>query len=224
MASEILRSLQPAPARVLKSFSLTLAYMHLNRAINADLPRMTRAKFAAQLVIGATVLGALGAQMKNIAAGKDPQDMTDPKFWLKAATTGGGLGIFGDLIFNDVSRIGSFSDFVLGPVLSEEIPQAMKLTLGTAQQLVTKGETHGQGKALADFARLMMPGRSLWYGSLAFDRMIFDEIQKQVDPDYAESFQRRESAAMSQSGQEYFSPPGSGFPPQRAPNLERALP
>ncbi len=207
----------------LKSFPLTLMYMHMNRMILGQLPRMTRAKFAAQTIIGASVLGALGAQMGNIALGKDPQDMTDPKFWLKAAAKGGGAGIFGDLIFGDQSRIGSFTDYVLGPVLSEEIPKGLKLTVGTAQQLVTTGTTKGKGKELVDFSRLMTPGRSLWYSSLAADRLIFDEVQAQIDPDYAASFARREEAARRESGQEFFSPPGSGFPPQRAPNFAPAL-
>jgi hypothetical protein len=211
-------------AALLKSFPLTLMYYHANRALTADLPGMTRAKFAAQIILGGTVLGALSAQLKNIAAGKDPQTMEDPKFWMKAAAMGGGAGIAGDLIFGDMSRIGSIGDYLLGPALTEELPKAYDLTLGTAKQLAFTGTTKGRGKALLDFARLMQPGRSLWYLALAQDRLIYDTAQQQLDPDYAQSFRRREESAMTQSGQEYFSPPGSGFPPQRGPNLSQAVP
>jgi len=204
----------------LKSFSLTLAYMHLNRAINADLPTMTRAKFAAQMILGATLLGGLAVQLKQIAAGKDPMDMSSPKFWGAAAATGGGLGIFGDFLFADVNRFGGgWSNTILGPVLGQEIPKAAKLTLGTAQQLLAKGETKGKGREIVDFARLMTPGRSLWYTSLAFDRLIVDTLQQQLDPNYSESFRRREDSARRDYGQAFFSPPGSGFPPPRAPDL-----
>lgn len=208
----------------LKSFSLTLAYMHMNRAINSRLPGMTRAKFAAQLVIGATVMGAIAEQMSNVSKGKDPLPMDDTRFWLKAASRGGGLGIFGDFIFSDVNRFGgTFADTVLGPVLGQEIPKAEKLTVGTLQSLATKGEPGNVGRQLVDFARLMTPGRSLWYASLAFDRMIFDEVQALIDPDYADSFKRQEESAMRQYGQEFFAPPGQGFPPQRAPHMGAAL-
>jgi hypothetical protein len=46
-----------------------------------------------------TVLGAASLQLKNIAAGKDPQPMFGEhaaKFWANAAAQGGALGIFGD--------------------------------------------------------------------------------------------------------------------------------
>jgi len=208
----------------LKSFSLTLMYMHMNRALNSRLPGMTRAKFAAQIIIGATVMGALGEQMSQIAKGKDPLDMADSKFWLKATSRGGGFGIFGDFIFSDVNRFGGgIASTFLGPVLGQEIPKAVKLTVGNAQELITEGHMKNAGRELTDFARLMTPGRSLWYSSLAMDRMVYDEIQMQLDPDYGESFQRQEDAARRDYDQEFFAPPGQGFPPERAPDLTRGL-
>ena len=208
----------------LKSFPVSLLYMHMNRVINADLPRMTRAKWAANLIISTTILGALAEQLSQISKGKDPLSMDDGKFWLKAASRGGGAGIFGDFIFSDVNRFGTgILGTFAGPVLGQEIPRAAKLTVGNVQNLVSGEDTHA-GREIVDFARLMLPGRSLWYGTLAFDRLIFDQVQMGLDPDYAESFARQESAAMRDYGQEYFSPPGSGFPPPRAPDLTKALP
>lgn len=207
----------------LKSFPVSLVYNHMNRALNADLPRMTRAKFAGQIIIGATILGALAEQLSQISKGKDPLPMDDDRFWLKAASRGGGAGIFGDFIFSDVNRFGGgITDTMLGPVLGQEIPRAVKLTIGNVQDMVAGRETHA-GRELTEFARLMLPGRSLWYSSLAFDRLIFDQIQIGLDPDYADSFARQEQAAMRDYGQEYFAPPGQGFPPERGPNLPAAF-
>jgi hypothetical protein len=209
---------------LLKSFPLSLVYQHLNRGLNAQLPRLTKAKFTAQVVLGGTILGALGQQMYEIAHGKDPMDMEDPKFWLKAATRGGGVGILGDFAFSDQNRFGgSFSDTLLGPVLGEEIPKAANLTLGSGQQMLMTGTTKGKGKELSDFARVFTPGHSLWYTNLAMDRLIFDEVQRQIDPNYAESFSRAEEAAMRDHHQRYYSPPGSGFPPPRGPDPSAAF-
>jgi hypothetical protein len=55
------------------------------------------------------------------------------------------------------------------------------------------------------------------------DRLVYDTIQEQIDPNYGESFSRAEQRAMQETGQQYFSPPGTGFPPPRAPNPAAAL-
>jgi hypothetical protein len=213
----------------LKSFSLTLMYMHLNRAILGTLPAFTRAKFIAQLVIGATVMGALGEQASQISKGKDPMDMrptTDKgrKFWLNAALRGGGLGIFGDFIFSDVNRFGGgLGETVLGPVFGTELTKLGKFAVGNVQELLQQGKAKNAGREFEDFARSMTPGHSLWYATLAMDRLIFDEIQKLIDPNYAESFHRIEQSTRHDTGQNYWSPPGSGLPPPRGPQLGPAI-
>lgn len=50
------------------------------------------------LAAGATVLGGIAIQANEILLGRDPQDMTDPLFWARAAAKGGGFGIMGDIV------------------------------------------------------------------------------------------------------------------------------
>ncbi len=69
----------------------------------------------------------------------------------------------------------------------------------------------------------MTPGRSLWYARLAMERLIFDEMQKMIDPTANAAFRRIERRALRERGQSFFSPPGSGFPPERGPKLGKAL-
>ncbi len=211
----------------LKSFSLTLAYQNLNRMIFSDMPMWNRAKFVGYLVIGSMVMGGLGEQLHQIAIGRDPMDM-DPttslgrKFWVQAALRGGGLGIFGDFIFSDLNRFGGgFLSTLPGPAVTEA-EKFSKLTFGNLQELAQTGHAKNAGRELNDFLRYMTPGHSLWYGTLAFDRLIYDQIQKQLDPNYAESFRRIEQKARHDTGQNYYSPPGSGFPPPRPPHLSAA--
>ncbi len=55
-------------------------------------------------------------------------------------------------------------------------------------------------------------------------RMVaFDERQKMIDPNANAPLRRLERRALSERGQGFFSPPGSGFPPKRGPDLEEAL-
>jgi hypothetical protein len=212
----------------LKSWPLSLMYNHLNRALYSKLPGMTRAKFMAQLVIGATVWGALGEQMHQIAQGKDPMDMTNHDFWAKSAARGGGVGIFGDFLFNDQNHFGqNIWDAAAGPIFGREVPALARVTIGAGQEAVTEqgreNLSNNYGKELLDFSKLLTPGRSLWYSQLAMDRLVYDTIQEQIDPNYGESFSRAEQRAMQETGQQYFSPPGTGFPPPRAPNPAAAL-
>ena len=48
------------------------------------------------------------------------------------------------------------------------------------------------------------------------ERLIFDEMQKMIDPNANAAFRRIERRARRERGQSFFSAPGSGFPPARA--------
>ena len=63
-----------------------------------------------------------------------------------------------------------------------------------------------------------MPAGSMWYGRLAFNRGIVDNIHRMIDPDYAGSSQRAWDRSMKLHGQQYFAPRDSGIVPERAPD------
>lgn len=212
-----------------KSFPITLAMTHLRRAALSNISPVEKAKYFAHLVIGTAIMGTFGEQLSQISKGRDPLPM-DPtteegkKAWLKGMSRGGGLGIFGDFIFSDQTRFGGgIAQTFLGPVFGSQLPALWTLTNANMQELITEGEAQRPGRELTRFIRLMTPGRSLWYGTLAFERLVLDEIQKQLDPDYASSFRAVERRARREFNQSFFSPPGSGFPPRRGPELEHAL-
>ncbi len=145
-------------------------------------------------------------------------------FWLQELARGAGLGIFGDFLFSDVNRYGgSVWNTFAGPVLGTQLDQAARLTVGNLQELIKEGEAKGAGRELTRFAELMTPGRSLWSARLAMERLIFDEMQKMIDPNANAPSRRIERRAHRERGQGFFSPPGSGFPPKRRPDLGEAL-
>ena len=137
---------------------------------------------------------------------------------------GGGVGLFGDFLFADQNRYGGgIVNSLAGPVLGSQVPPALKLTLGNLQELAAEGEARNAGRELSRFIEANMPGRSLWYGRLAMERLVFDEMQKMIDPDAAKSFRRVEQRMKRERGQRFFSRPGKGFPPQRPPDLTKAF-
>jgi hypothetical protein len=207
-------------ALMYKSFGVTLIYTHVMRAL-AQKGLGGKASSAANLIIATTLFGALALQMKQIAAGKDPRPMDDGEFWGAAMLQGGGFGIFGDFLFSDVNRFGgSAAVTLMGPVvqLGDDV---RKLTVGNIMQLPGDDPTNA-GREATNFVRRYLPGGSIWYARLALNRIVFDELQKELDPNYAASFRRMEARARNEFDQDFWWRPGETSP-DRAPDFENAL-
>ncbi len=56
------------------------------------------------------------------------------------------------------------------------------------------------------------------YGRLAFERLIFDELEAAIDPNAAKSFRRVEQGARRDYGQKFWWRPGTTLP-RRGPDL-----
>ena len=172
------------------------------------------------------VLGALAYQLKQVQRGKDPVNM-DPRedegrrFWAAAMAQGGGLGLFGDFFFADQNRFGG------GPVESFMGPVAgagqdlLRLTVGNLQQAAKGDDTNAGREAVRALGRYL-PGGSLWYTRLAFERQVLDRLQEQVDPRAARSFRDTESRARREVGQRFWWRAGDTAP-GRSPDLGAAL-
>jgi hypothetical protein len=88
--------------------------------------------------------------------------------------------------------------------------------------LITTGEAKNVIPELRRFADGLMPGRSLWYARLAFERMVEDEIEIMLNKDANARFRCIERRAKKEFDQNYWSRPGRGLP-QRAPDLAVAI-
>ncbi len=226
-------------ALLFKSFPMTIMQTHMIRGATLN-GGINKAKYFVHLFLATAAMGTFAAQMKQIVAGKDPASM-DPttvegrKFLLKGIMSGGGLGLYGDFLFGEMDRHGQgLLGSLAGPVFGSVLPKLSALTVGAVGALTIKGEARHLGRKLSRFVELMTPGRSLWYTRLATDRLIFDELDKLLDPEAATAFQAIETRARSQTGQRYFSRPGRGditklpdIPAaigiRRAPNLDEAF-
>jgi len=212
-----------------KGFPMAIMHQHGSRMI-AQRGAMAKGQYAAHLILGMTALGALSEQLVQVSRGKDPLDMTEPSFWPKAMMRGGSLGLLGDIVFQDQNRFGGgLWEGILGPVAGQ-VEDVSKMTVGNVQELLA-GEKTNAGRELSRFVEQNFPGRTNWYTRLAMERILFDEIDRALDPRANAAFRAIEQRAQTDNKQKFFSRPGRGgfrqFPnilgATRPPNLDRAI-
>jgi hypothetical protein len=174
-------------------------------------------KYGLPFVLMHMVAGAAAMQAKTILAGKDPQSMSEPKFWLQALAQGGGLGIYGDLLNSAYTRTGRspIADFA-GPIPGF-IEDVSRLTFAQSRK-AAEGEGTTLGAEVTRFGRRYTPGT--WYTKLAVDRLLWDTIQSAADPGYRSAFRRIEQRTKRDTGQQFWFGPGHTVP-SRAPDLSK---
>ena len=205
-----------------KGFMASLMTGQGMRAINEL--RAGHGAYISTLAVGLTAAGALTIQLKAIANGKDPREMFgDPqnsaKFWGAAFIQGGGAGIFGDFLYSSATRSSStspFTTFVGGPIggLADQIAH---LGMSNVTQAAQDRDTN-VGAETATLIRRITPGSTLWYARLGLDRLLFDQLHKQLDPDYSSRFARQEQKARKEYGQSFWWRPGQSEP-SRSPDM-----
>ncbi len=216
---ELLRSIA-----LFKGFPLAMISRHWGRVADTwrSGDRASAVGYGSGLAVALTTLGALAVQLKELAAGRDPRDMTEAKFWAAAAVQGGGAGILGDLAYTGAggySRAGLPNWFNLaGPVFSTAA-EAIDLTVGNAAQFARGQDTHIGAEALR-FTRSNTPFVNLWYARAALDQAVFHDLQEYLSPGYLAKMQSR---IRRDFGNDYWWRPGGDMLPERAPDLGAAL-
>lgn len=203
-----------------KSFPVTMMHVHLGRGLNVE--GMSKGNYFAQLVIGTTVMGGLAMQLKDIAKGKDPRDMSSPKFWGAAFIQGGGAGLLGDFLYSSENRYGGGLTTALAGPVAAQISGAADAVASNVRRAFEDKETR-TGRDLSRFAQGMVPGGRLWYGRIAMERLILDEIDRLIDDDAPHRFRRIEEKARRDFGQKFWWRPGKSSP-ERVPDLGAVVP
>ena len=207
-------------ATLFKSFPLAMANRHMRRAsaMNGETGNIG---YAVSLMVGLIGFGALAVQLKSLASGQDPADMTTPKFWGKAMAQGGGLGIYGDLLYTGLggqSRSGqpNYAGFA-GPVLGTAADYA-NITLGNLGEVI-RGEKTDAGAEIVRFTKQNTPFINLWYAKAAIDHLALQDLQESLSPGYLSRMRQR---AYQDYGQRYWWEPGQTLP-ARAPDMANAI-
>lgn len=214
-----------------KGTPIAMVTRHLERSLSADESGASRVGYAAQMIIGGTIVGAGVVQLKDIQSGKDPRPMDDPKFWGAAASQGGGLGIMGDFLYQGLTgknRAGnSFLGSLLGPTLGQierGFDAAGFLVDGVSEKAKgqeNKGDDQIKhaGDQIYRMVRSMTPGVNIWYAQSVLDHAVLMDLQNYLSPGYTDRMKQR---AIKDNDQDYFWQPDE-LTPDRAPNLERAF-
>ena len=191
-----------------KQFPLTMAATWATRA--AQDASQGKIGVAVQLGLFLTFAGALALQARSVLQGKDTHDMADGWFWAEAAFQGGAAGFYGDFLREAFSRSGtSLTEGIIGPLAS--IPAAAQRLTSGARRAAEEGEHVNFGSALASDVAKFTPGGNFWFGRLAFNRMIVDNLRRQIDPDYARAFARHREQAVKH-GSDFWCAPGDSAP------------
>jgi len=211
-----------------KSFPIAMISRHWRRMMegNRDLdgaPAISnRLAYGMALGVSLTALGAIAFQTKQVLQGKDPADMTSPRFWMRALAQGGGLGIVGDLFLVDPTE--SFGDSAAnaiknigGPTVGSAADLVIKLGIENAWQGAAGKDTHAAAEGL-QIARSHLPYINLWYARAAIDRMGMHALQENLSPGYLSRMKQR---ARRDWGQGFWWAPGDPLP-ERAPDLSTA--
>lgn len=155
----------------------------------------------AQLLLWTTAFGYLSMASKDIAKGREPRPVDDPKTWVAAMVQGGGFGIFGDFMFGEVSRFGNKPlETLAGP------------TLGTAASAVDLWSKVRSGDdAAASALRLAQnntPFLNLFYTRIAMDHLFLYSIQEAMNPG---SLRRTEQRIQKENGQQFLVRPSQSY-------------
>ena len=222
-----------------KSFPIAMLTRHWGRVF--DTPQGMEgapAGFGAQTATGAGInrmavlaglnvslmmLGAIVLQIKATLQGKDPFDMTEPKFWPRALGQGGGMGYVGDFLLKDPteqrgSNFEQTAGVVAGPVGGAVAGLVGDLALTNAWEAAKGKDTHMGAEAIR-WTNSQLPYVGLWQTRGTWEHWFIHNAQEAVNPGY---LGRMRARAMKDWHQEYYWQPGEAVP-DRAPNLGAAI-
>ena len=204
-------------AFMVKSFPITIGTTHFYRAAYQATMK-DKLSYSAQLLATTTALGGVALMAKDIAAGRDPRPVDDPKFFVSALQQGGGLGIFGDFVFSDVNRFGGgIVETIIGPI-GDTVDTGIKFTVGNIREAVQGEETNVLGEA-GKIVERYTP--NIWQVSL-FKQALFDQYEMMADPDAQLKFRRLIRKREKEYNQEYWWRPGE-LTPRRAPEFGNVI-
>lgn len=205
-----------------KSFPIAMITTHLSRGLNQK-TLQGKATYLATLFLTTTVLGAMAFQMKNMIVGKDPKRMDEPRFWGAAIAQGGGVGIFGDFLFQDHTRYGNSIWGSLGGPNVGLAEDVVKLTIGNIQKAF---DDKKESKFVSDAFNLAyknIPAQNLHYTRLVFERFIKDQVNAIIGGrDYKRKIQRKIKKLRKEEDQEHWWAPNEILP-SKAPELSKII-
>lgn len=201
-----------------KSFMVGMIRQVLPRVFGAEGTSGYKAGIVAQYVLSMMIGGAISTQLRTMARGLNPRDMTDPAFWLAAGAQSGGLGLFGDFMFADVNRFGQgLVSSIAGPQL-RIVEDIHKLTIGNIQEAAQGKDTHFAAELMQNTKNYALPYVNAFYTRAALDHLIFFTAQEAANPGY---LRRMKQSVENSQNTTWYWPPTEPLP--SAPDFDYAF-
>ncbi len=199
-------------AFMFKSFPVTVLFNH----IIPSLQKARKGELEQLMIIGlgTTSLGYGALQLKEITKGKQPKELNG-KLLIASLLQGGGLGLFGDFLLADYSRFGRSPLSELGGPIAGLADDLYRATKGQFDRFLD-GKDPNFKRDIFRIIKRNLPGVSLWYSRLVLERLLLDQIEKQIDPDYDRRTRRYERKINKEFGQKFWWRPGR-LEPTEAP-------
>lgn len=198
-----------------QSFVLTFMQQHGARMFMQGTAG-SRIAYGSSLIAMTTLMGAGAMMAKDMAKGFTPREGINvadetidskqkAKFWAAAAMQGGGLGIFGDLLFSDQTRYGNSPVPTIAGPTSSVIEDTIKLTVGNIQEALNpdKENTHFGSEAV-DFVNRHANPTNTFYTKLLVEQYIARNLKILLDEDYERNEARKLRKREREYGQEKF--------------------
>jgi len=160
-------------------------------------------KGLASIVVTSALMGYISMTAKDLLRGKTPRDPNNIKTIMAAFLQGGGLGIYGDVLFKEQRDAGSVAAGLVGPAPTTVID------VGLALKYALSGEGGKAGKAAYRTINANIPFLNLFYVKAAFDYLIGFQIMETMNPGVLKRVEKR---MKKDYNQEYlFTKPSSQF-------------
>ena len=160
-------------------------------------------KGLASIVVTSAFMGYISMTAKDLLRGKTPRDPNNIKTIMAAFLQGGGLGIYGDVLFKEQRDAGSVLAGAVGPAPTTIID------VGLALKYALSGEGGKAGKAAYRTINANIPFLNLFYVKAAFDYLIGFQIMETMNPGVLKRVEKRMKRDYNQ---EYlFTKPSSQF-------------
>jgi len=172
------------------------------------------ATYAGTTLIGLTLGGFAAVQIGQLLGGKDLAPANSAETWVSAMLKGGGLGLYGDYLLADTSKITSTPAEKLAGPLFGAFYDALKVAAPGAA--LRDNEKVNRSDSAVRLLERYMPGANTWYTRLAWQRLVTDQLHYLTNPNAHRTFRERERRLERESGQGYWWAPGE-TEPRRAP-------
>lgn len=187
----------------------------LEREIYMSLSKSEAAFNIGKIIAIGVPAGYMRMSINDLVTGRPTRDPTDPKTLLAAAAQSGGLGILGDFLFGETSRMGGGLISTLGGPVISDADQLVQI-FNRAKNDLDPDSHHKNGKFadiwpdLAHFAVHHVPFANLVYLKGALDYMLWYHLYEAASPGWWERTNRRLQKEQGRTMQGYV--PGAGVP------------